>query len=184
MNLCLREPDFLRKKNLLPKFGKWTKNWPRQNFLNKLKNLIINFYRICSIITIYNIYYVSTQISYLRLFRKSIPNQDVETTSLCMPQQRCKYLPNATPNDISVERRRDVSVVRLHDVLLERCGDVLKGRNNDVPSVCLHDVSNKSQMKHPTTSQWYVTKTSQWYVSTTFQYYIPTMSPVSPKWYT
>ena len=98
---------------------------------------------------------------------------DVITTSLCTSQQRHRYVPNETPNDVSVERRLDVSVVRLHDVLLERCDYVLKGRNNDVPSVRLHNVSNKSQMKHPTTSQWYV--------STTSHYYVPTTSPVSPK---
>ena len=91
----------------------------------------------------------------------------VVTTSLCTSQRRRRYVPNETPNDVSLERRQDVSKVRLHDVLLKRRDDVLKGRNNDVPSVRLHDVSNKSQMKHPMTSQCYVTKTSQWYVSTT-----------------
>ena len=92
---------------------------------------------------------------------------EVVTTSFCMFQRRHSYVPNETPNDVSLELRQDVSVVRLHDVLLERPKNVSKGRNNDVPPVRLKDVSNKSQMKHPTTSLWYVFKTSQWYVSTT-----------------
>ena len=70
---------------------------------------------------------------------------DVVTTCLCTSQWRRRYLPNETPNDVSVERRQDASVVRLHDV------------------------SNKSQMKHPMTSQWNVAKTSQWYVFTMSQ---------------
>ena len=82
-------------------------------------------------------------------------------------QRRHRYVPNETPNGVSMERHQDVSVVRLHDVLLEHRNDVSKGRNNDVPPVRLHDVSKKSQMKYPTTSQWYITKTNQWYVSTT-----------------
>ena len=101
---------------------------------------------------------------------------DVVTTSLCTSQQRRRYVPNKTPNDVSLEYRQGVSVVRLHDVLLEHRDDVLKGPNNDVSSVRLHNVSNKSQMKHP--------RTSQWYVSTMFHYYVPTTSPVSPKWNT
>ena len=99
---------------------------------------------------------------------------DVVRTSLCTSQQRHSYIPNETPNDVSLQRRQDVSMVRLHDVLLKRRDGVLKGRNNDVPLVRLHDVSNKSQMKHPTTSLWYV--------STTSHYHVPTTSPVSPKW--
>ena len=106
---------------------------------------------------------------------------DVVTTSLCTSQQRRRYVPNKTPNDVSLEYRQGVSVVRLHDVLLEHRDDVLKGPNNDASSVRLHNVSNKSQMKHPRTSQRYITKTSQWYVSTMFHYYVPTTSPVSPK---
>ena len=101
---------------------------------------------------------------------------DVVTTSLCTSQQRRRYVPNKTPNDVSLEYRQGVSVVRLHDVLLEHRDDVLKGPNNDVSSVRLHNVSNKSQMKHP--------RTSQWYVSTMFHYYVPKTSPVSPKWNT
>ena len=109
---------------------------------------------------------------------------DVLTTSLCTSQQRRRFVPNKTPNDVSLECRQGVSVVRLHDVLLEHRDDVLKGPNNDVPSVSLHDVSNKSQMKHPTMSQRYITKTSQWCISTMSHYYVPTRSPVSPKWNT
>ena len=74
-------------------------------------------------------------------------------------QRRRRYVPNETPNGVSMERHQDVSVVRLHDVLLEH--------RNDVAPVRLHDVSKKSQMKYPTTSQWNITKTNQWYVSTT-----------------
>ena len=69
---------------------------------------------------------------------------DAAATSLCTSQRRRSYVPNETPNDISMERRQDVSVVRLHDVLLERHNDVSKGCNNDAPSLRLHDVSNKS----------------------------------------
>ena len=85
---------------------------------------------------------------------------DVVATSLCTYQWRHSYIPNETPNDISVERRQDVSMVLLHDVLLVCRDDVSWGRNDDVPSIRLHDVSNKSQMKHPMTSQWYVSTTS------------------------
>ena len=92
---------------------------------------------------------------------------DVVTTSLSTSQRRRRYVPNETPNDVSLERHQDVSMVCPHDVLLERPDDLFKERNKDVPSVRLHDVSNKSQMKHPTTFQWYVTKTSQLYASTT-----------------
>ena len=60
---------------------------------------------------------------------------DVVTTSLCTSQQRHRYVPNETPNNVSLEHRQDFSVVRLHGVLLERRGDVLKRRNNDIPSV-------------------------------------------------
>ena len=100
---------------------------------------------------------------------------DVVMTSLCTSEQRRRYVPNETPNDVSLERRQD-------DVLLECPDDVLKGRNNNIPSVRLHDVLNKSEMKHPTTSQRYITKTSQSFVSTTSHYYAPATSPVSPKW--
>ena len=77
---------------------------------------------------------------------------DVTTTSLCTSQRRRRYVPNETPNDVSMESRQDISVVRLHDALLERRNDVSNRCNKDVPSVRLHDASNKSQMKHPTTS--------------------------------
>ena len=84
----------------------------------------------------------------------------VLTTPLCTYQRRRRYVPNETPNDVSMRRHQDVSVVRLCDILLGRHNKFSKGRNNNVPSARLHNVSNKSQMKHPTTSQWYVTKTS------------------------
>ena len=51
-------------------------------------------------------------------------HDDVVTTSLSMSQQRRRYAPNETPNNVSMESRQDVSVVRLHDVLLERCNNV------------------------------------------------------------
>ena len=92
---------------------------------------------------------------------------DIVTTSLCTSQQRCRYISNKTPNDLSVEHRKDISVVPLHNIILECRVDVSRGRNDNVPSVRLHNISNKSQMKHPTTSQWCVTKTSQWYLLTT-----------------
>ena len=92
---------------------------------------------------------------------------DVVTSSLCTSQRRRTYVPNETPDNVSMERPQDVYVVRLHNVLLERCTNLSKGRNNNVPTVRLHDVSNKSQMKHPTMFHWYVTKTSKSYVSTT-----------------
>ena len=85
--------------------------------------------------------------------------QDVVATSLCTSQQRCSYVSNETPNNVSVERHQDFSVIRLLDILLERCDDVSRGHNSDVSSVRLLDVSNKSQMKHLMTSQWYVNKT-------------------------
>ena len=86
--------------------------------------------------------------------------RNVVTTSLRTSQRRRRYVPNETPNDVSLERRQGVSMVRPHNILLERRDNVFKGHNNNVPSVRLHDVSNKSQMKHPTTSQWYVSLTS------------------------
>ena len=84
-------------------------------------------------------------------------SKPVITTPLCTFQRRRWYVPNGTPNDVSVERPQEV-------VLLY---NISKGRNNDVSSVRLRNVSNKSQMKHPTTSQWHVTKMSRWYISTT-----------------
>ena len=52
--------------------------------------------------------------------------------------RRHRYVPNETPNDVSVECRQDVSLARLHDILLERLDDALNRRNNDVPSVRFH----------------------------------------------
>ena len=59
--------------------------------------------------------------------------KDVVTTTLCMSQQRRKYISNETPNDVSVERSQDVSVVRLHSVLLKCCDYISRRRYNDVP---------------------------------------------------
>ena len=120
---------------------------------------------------------------------------DVITTSLCTSQRRRRYVPNETPNNVSMERHQYVSVVRLLDVLLERCNHISKGCSNDVPSVCLHDVSdetpnNVSVVHHqdasvarihdvrlarlynvPCKSQIKHPKTLLWYVSTTSRSY-------------
>ena len=121
---------------------------------------------------------------------------DVITTSLCTSQRRRRYVPNETPNNVSMERHQYVSVVRLLDVLLERCNHISKGCSNDVPSVCLHDVSdetpnNVSVVHHqdasvarihdvrlarlynvPCKSQIKHPKTLLWYVSTTSRSYV------------
>ena len=68
MKLCVTEPDFLDNFFLFPKLGKWTKNGPKQGFLNLLNNLVISFYWICSIMKIYIICCVPTQILYLGKF--------------------------------------------------------------------------------------------------------------------
>ena len=44
MKLFVKELDFLDKKCLPLKFGKLTKNEPKQGFLNLLKKLVINFF--------------------------------------------------------------------------------------------------------------------------------------------
>ena len=36
---------------------------------------------------------------------------EVVTTSLCTSQRRCRYVPNETPNNVSVDRRQYVTVV-------------------------------------------------------------------------
>ena len=59
--------------------------------------------------------------------------KDVVTTTLCMSQQRRKYISNETLNEVSVERSQDVSVVRLHSVLLKWCDYISRRRYNDVP---------------------------------------------------
>ena len=56
------------KKKIASKIRKMDQNGPKQSFLNLLKNLVINFYWICSIMKIYIICCVHTQISYLGKF--------------------------------------------------------------------------------------------------------------------
>ena len=64
MKLGVTEPDFLEKFFSPPKLGKCAKS----SFLNILKNCVINFYWICSIMRIYNICCVPAQIPYLGKF--------------------------------------------------------------------------------------------------------------------
>ena len=54
---------FSRKKNFVPKFGKMGQ---KQGFFNILKNFVINFYWICSIMKIYIISCVPAQFLFLR----------------------------------------------------------------------------------------------------------------------
>ena len=61
---CAWQPDFL-EKSFAPKIGKMGQ---KQGFWNILKNLVINFYWICSLMKIYNIFYVPVQIPYLGRF--------------------------------------------------------------------------------------------------------------------
>ena len=66
MKLCVTEPDFLEKNFLPPKLGKVNQNWAKNRvFFNLLKNLVINFYWICSIMKIYIICCAPAQIPYL-----------------------------------------------------------------------------------------------------------------------
>ena len=65
MKLCVTEPDFLEKIF-------WPQNWEngpkmgqKMGFLNILKNFVITFCWICSIMKIYIIYYLPEQIPYL-----------------------------------------------------------------------------------------------------------------------
>ena len=44
IKLCVTKPDFLEKNIFFPKSGKWTKHGPKTDFLNLLKNFVINFY--------------------------------------------------------------------------------------------------------------------------------------------
>ena len=37
MNLCVTEPDFLEKKFLPQKLGKWVKNGPKTGFLESIE---------------------------------------------------------------------------------------------------------------------------------------------------
>ena len=68
IKLCMTELDFLEKNFLPKKVGKWVKNGPKQGFLNILKNFVINFYWICSIMNIYIICCAPAQISCLGKF--------------------------------------------------------------------------------------------------------------------
>ena len=42
IKLCVAEPDFLEKKNLLPKFEKGTKMGQKQDLLNLLEKLTLS----------------------------------------------------------------------------------------------------------------------------------------------
>ena len=66
---------------------------------------------------------------------------DAVTTSLDTSQWCHRYVPNETPNDVSMKRCQDVSVVHLLDVLLERRNNVSK------------NVTTKSHQHVSTTSQ-------------------------------
>ena len=66
--ICASQIWILQKKFLPQKLRKWTKNGPELSFFNVLKNLIINFYWICSLMKIYITFCVPTQISYLGKF--------------------------------------------------------------------------------------------------------------------
>ena len=61
MLLCMIELDFVEKKFLPQKWGKWAK----QGFLNLLENLVINFFWIWSIKKVYINCCVLVQIQYL-----------------------------------------------------------------------------------------------------------------------
>ena len=73
MKLHVTEPDFLENAPPPPKKKKQQReNGPKmgqkQGFLNLLKNLVINFYYICSIMKIYIICCLPVQIPYLGKF--------------------------------------------------------------------------------------------------------------------
>ena len=53
MKLCVTEPDLPEKYFFPKKLGKWIKNGPKQSVFNLLKNLVVKFYWICSIMKIY-----------------------------------------------------------------------------------------------------------------------------------
>ena len=65
----VRDRDgFSRKKIFAPKIRKMGKNGLKTRFLNLLKNFVIIFYWICSIMKIYIICYAPAQIPYLGKF--------------------------------------------------------------------------------------------------------------------
>ena len=65
MKLCIAEPDFFENVFFAPKIGKMGQKW---SFLILLKDLVINFYWICSIMKNYIIYCVPAPIPYLGKF--------------------------------------------------------------------------------------------------------------------
>ena len=83
MKLCMTEPYFLEKIFLPSKLEKWTKNGSKNGFLNFLKNLVINFYWICSIMKIYITWCVPAQIPYLRNCYSWDSGQNVLSQSDC-----------------------------------------------------------------------------------------------------
>ena len=65
IKLCVKEPDFPEKFFLPPNLETGPKMGPKQGSLNLLKNLVINFFWISSIMKIYTIFCVTAQIPYL-----------------------------------------------------------------------------------------------------------------------
>ena len=66
MKLCMTEPDFLKTNFFFTQcWENVAKMGSKQDFLNLLKNLAINFYWICCIVRIYIICYVAAQIQNL-----------------------------------------------------------------------------------------------------------------------
>ena len=68
MKLCLTEPDFPEKSFCPKNWENSPKIGQKHGFLNILKNLVISFYWICSIMKIFIIYCVPAQIPYLKKF--------------------------------------------------------------------------------------------------------------------
>ena len=68
MKLCSTGPDFLEKKNCPQNWENGPNMGQKQDFLNLMKILVINFYGICSIMKIYIICCVPAQIPYLGKF--------------------------------------------------------------------------------------------------------------------
>ena len=63
IKVCVTKPNFTEKDFLHPQIGKIGQ---KEAFRNLLKNLVINFYRICSIMKIYIICCVPEQIFFFR----------------------------------------------------------------------------------------------------------------------
>ena len=68
MTLCMTQPDFLEKNFFAQNWEKGPKMVQKQGFFNLLENLVIDFYWIWSIMGIYTICCVPTQIPYLGKF--------------------------------------------------------------------------------------------------------------------